>query len=73
MAESAADMFARAAAPQRSPMAARLLAIADRLHRLPPPDRRDPERFHIERDALARELRRLAVETDPARRSPARA
>ncbi len=33
--------------------------VANRVRRLSP-DRRDPERFHIEKDELAAELRRLA-------------
>ena len=45
----------------------RLLDLADRLRRLPPPDRRDPERFHLERSDLAAELRALAAETEPGR------
>ncbi len=49
----------------------RLLDLADRLRRLPPPDRRDPERFHIARDDLAGELRRLAAEAEPDRRGAA--
>jgi len=49
----------------------RLLDLADRLRRLPPPDRRDPEKFHIERDDLAAEMRRLAAETEPDRRGAA--
>jgi hypothetical protein len=33
--------------------------LAERVRRLSP-DRRDPERFHMEKDELAAELRRLA-------------
>lgn len=33
--------------------------MANRVRRLSP-DRRDPERFHIEKDELAADLRRLA-------------
>ena len=40
--------------------ARRLLDLADAARRLPPPDRRDPERFHEARDTLASELRALA-------------
>ena len=36
-----------------------LLQLAARVRRLCP-DRRDPERFHVEKDAIERELRRLA-------------
>ena len=46
-------------------IAGRLLDLADRVRRLPPPDRRDPERFHVERDHLAAELRRVAAEAEP--------
>ncbi len=46
-------------------IAGRLLDLADRVRRLPPPDRRDPERFHVERDTLAAELRRVAKEANP--------
>ena len=45
----------------------RLLDLAERLRRLPPPDRRDPERFHLERSDLAAELRALAAEAEPGR------
>ncbi len=38
---------------------AALVRLADLARRLCP-DRRDPERFHIDRDAIERELRRLA-------------
>ncbi|MDE2582759.1 MAG: hypothetical protein KGL52_14085 [Rhodospirillales bacterium] len=43
----------------------RLLDLAERVRRLPPPDRCDPERFHVERDHLAAELRRVAAEAEP--------
>ena len=36
-----------------------LLALATRVRRLCP-DHRDPERFHLEKDEIERELRRLA-------------
>lgn len=36
-------------------------ALADRIRRLAP-DRRDPERFHMEKSEIAAELRRLARE-----------
>jgi hypothetical protein len=39
-----------------------LLDLADRVRRLGP-DRRDPERFHVEKSELAAELRRLAQST----------
>ena len=35
-----------------------LVQLADRVRRLCP-DRRDPEAFHVEKDAIERELRRL--------------
>ena len=38
---------------------AALLRLAGMARRLCP-DRRDPERFHVEKDAIERELRRLA-------------
>jgi hypothetical protein len=44
-----------------SGIAGRLLDLADRVRRLPPPDRRDPERFHIAKSALAAELRRVTI------------
>lgn len=56
------DRPATAAAP--SPLAGRLRDITDRVRRLPPPDRRDPERFHLERDCLAADLRHLARAAD---------
>jgi hypothetical protein len=43
-------------------LAQRLRDLAAEAARLPPPDRRDPERFHIARSELAAELRRLAAE-----------
>ncbi len=46
--------------PPRSGIAGRLLDLADAARRLPPPDRRDPERFHEAKDTLAAELRALA-------------
>ena len=48
------------------PLAARLADLADRVRRLPPPSRRDPEAFHVARSDLAAELRRLAAEAEPA-------
>ena len=49
------------AAPQPRPAGERgtLLQLAARVRRLCP-DRRDPERFHVEKDAIERELRSLA-------------
>jgi len=41
-----------------------LAALAARVWHLCP-DRRDPERFHIEKDAIERELRQLARAWDP--------
>ena len=41
-----------------------LLALAARVRRLCP-DRRDPERFHVEKDAIERELKRLARAWSP--------
>jgi hypothetical protein len=46
-------------APVAAQRAAALEALAERVRRLSP-DRRDPERFHIEKDELAAELRRMA-------------
>ena len=45
----------------------RLLDLAERVRRLPPPDRRDPERFHVARSDLAAELRAVAREAEPRR------
>ena len=49
------------ATPQPRPAGERgtLLQLAARVRRLCP-DRRDPEAFHVEKDAIERELRRLA-------------
>jgi hypothetical protein len=47
---------------------ATLLRLARMARRLCP-DRRDPERFHIEKDAIERELRRLASVGTPVTRS----
>ena len=41
-------------------LADRLFDLADAVRWLPPPDRRDPERFHIAKSDLAAELRRVA-------------
>ncbi len=46
-------------------IAGRLFDLADRVRCLPPPDRHDPERFHVELDHLAAELRRVAREAKP--------
>ena len=46
--------------PPRSGIAGRLLALADAARRLPPPDHRQPERFHEAKDDLAAELRVIA-------------
>lgn len=43
-------------------VAGRLLDLAERVGRLPPPGHRDPERFWLDRSELAGELRRLAKE-----------
>lgn len=43
----------------RAALSPELDALADRVRRLLP-SHRDPERFHIERDAIERALRRLA-------------
>lgn len=43
-------------------LARRLHDLAEAARRLPPPDRRDPERFHLAKSELAAELRRLAAE-----------
>jgi hypothetical protein len=52
--------------PPASGIPARLRDLADRVRRLPPPDRRDPERFHVERDHLAAELRAVARQAERA-------
>ena len=44
----------------RSGVSGRLLDLADAARRLPPPDRRDPERFHTAKSDLAADLRALA-------------
>ncbi len=49
-------------------LAARLRDLADRVRSLPPPDRHDPERFHLAKSDVAAELRRLAAETEPGGR-----
>ncbi len=54
--------------PAPSGIAGRLFDLADAVRRLQPPDRRDPERFHIAKSDLAAELRRVAAEAE--RRSP---
>ena len=46
----------RSGPPSLSP---EIEAIADRVRRLLP-SRHDPERFHVEKDEIERELRRLA-------------
>ena len=53
-------------APQPRPAGERgtLLQLAARVRRLCP-DRRDPEAFHLEKDAIERELRRLAQTWGP--------
>ena len=43
-------------------LAQRLRDLAEAARRLPPPDRRDPERFHVAKSELASALRRLAAE-----------
>ena len=40
-----------------------LISLANRVRRLCP-DHRDPERFHIEKDAIEHELRQLARQRD---------
>jgi len=46
--------------PQKPrPLSPEIEAIADRVRRLLP-SRHDPERFHVEKDEIERELRRLA-------------
>ena len=53
------------AAPQPRPAGegGTLLQLAARVRRLCP-DRRDPERFHVEKDAIEKALRRLAHARD---------
>ena len=49
--------------PTRTPsLAQRLRDLAETARRLPPPDRRDPERFHVAKSELVAALRRLAAE-----------
>jgi hypothetical protein len=43
-----------------SRLAGRLLDLADQVRRLDPPDRRDPEAFHIAKSDLAGQLAALA-------------
>ena len=54
------------AVPQPRPASERgtLLQLAARVRHLCP-DHRDPERFHVEKDAIERELRRLARVWEP--------
>jgi hypothetical protein len=40
----------------------RLYELAGRINRLPPPDRRDPERYWRDKSELASELRKVARE-----------
>lgn len=40
----------------------RLRELAGRARRLPPPDHRDPERFHVERSELASDISDLTRE-----------
>ncbi len=51
--------------PRNPSQAAVLLSLATRIRRLIP-DHRDPEAFHVEKDAIERELRRLAYNVWPA-------
>jgi hypothetical protein len=55
-----------------TPLPTRLRALAGELVRLQP-NRTDPERYHIEKDRIATELRRAAVEADWTRPKPAAA
>ena len=48
--------------PPPSGIAARLLALADAARRLPPPDHRQPERFHEAKSDLCAQLRDLAMQ-----------
>jgi hypothetical protein len=50
-----------------APAAERLQILADQLRRLSP-DRRDPERFHLDKSAIERELREVAREVNRAER-----
>jgi hypothetical protein len=54
------------------PAGARLKMLAVSLLRLAPPSPRDPERFHLDRDRIAVELREVAraVDCRPRPRSP---
>jgi hypothetical protein len=53
--------------PAPSGIVGRLLDLAEQVRRLPPPDRRDPERFHIAKDDPAAELRRVATDAERGR------
>lgn len=55
-------MTGAAPLPPLATLAGRLAEIAEAVRRLPPPDRRDPEAFHLARSELAAELRRLAAD-----------
>jgi len=59
-ASDASDARARRA-ERPQPLALVVADIAERVARLAP-DRRDPERFHLEKHTLAAELRRLAAD-----------
>jgi hypothetical protein len=57
-----ADRLAPRAAP--SGIAGRLFDLADRVRRLPPPNPRDPEAFHVAKSDVAAELRRVAHDAE---------
>jgi len=46
---------------RRDPPKQRLLDLAERVRRLPPPNRLDPERFFLERDELGKAIRLAAL------------
>jgi hypothetical protein len=53
--------------PEESGIVGRIFDLAEAVRRLSPPDRRDPERFHIEKSDLAAELRRVAHDAQRVR------
>jgi hypothetical protein len=46
----------------RRDLSERLSELAVKINRLPPPDRKDPERFWVNKSELAAELRKVARE-----------
>ena len=58
--------MARVESDSMTKLAERLAELAARVVRNQP-DRRDPERFHVEKDDIAHQLRRIAKEAEDAR------